>query len=28
MFGLTIKDFPDWIARHGVSDLRYLPVTE
>lgn len=27
LFGLTIGDFPDWAVRHGVSDLRYLPVT-
>lgn len=28
IFGLTIEDFPDWSVRHGVTDLRYLPVNE
>jgi RimJ/RimL family protein N-acetyltransferase len=26
LFGLTIGDLPGWADRHGVSDLRYLPV--
>jgi RimJ/RimL family protein N-acetyltransferase len=28
MFGLTIDDYRDWCAAHGVADLRYLPVSE
>jgi ribosomal-protein-serine acetyltransferase len=28
MFGLTIEDYSGWTTRHGVPDLRYLPMTE